>query len=311
MTGIKPLSQKDIDCRSYYDLQYYYLGLDMIWEIMFWRLTMQIRDFVPLVIIKMFKKFKKIVEFENYTEAMKNCTSYGYEDEELCRMVGDKTIAYRNALMQKPYQANSTNVFLVTALYNYSSLFSKNEISVLDFGGACGAHYFETKRFFQNNINFCWNVIETPSIVNLAKEHGLENNELHFFDSFTGISFPIDFVHSSGTLQYVPDAYEYLTKLMEFNANYILFNRMMFNEKDRDFVTIQTSNLSDNGPGKIPDGYVDKIIKYPHTILSYKRFTEKLEKQYQLEWTFEEMSGILNINNEKIIGRGLLYKKRQ
>jgi len=35
MTGIKPLLQKDIDYGSYNDLQYYYLGLDMVWEIMF------------------------------------------------------------------------------------------------------------------------------------------------------------------------------------------------------------------------------------------------------------------------------------
>jgi len=270
---------------------------------------MNIRDFVPPVIVKTLKRPRKITEFENYNEALRNCAGYDYEDDELCQMVGDKTIAYRNELSQKPYQINSTNVFLVAALYNFISLSSRNEIVVLDFGGACGAHYFEAKRFFPENINLKWNVIETPRMAKSAKEHGLENKELHFFDNLTEIAFPIDFVHSSGTLQYVPSAYEYLSKLMELNANYILFNRMMFNEKDRDFVTIQTSHLSDNGPGKLPDGYVDKIIKWPHTTLSYKRFTEKMEKKYKLEWIFEETSGLLSRNNEKIIGRGLLHKK--
>jgi putative methyltransferase (TIGR04325 family) len=267
---------------------------------------MKISDFVPPIIIKILKKQKKLAEYENYNEALKNCGN-GYENNELCQMIGDKTVIYKKTLLQKPYSINATNAFLVSALYQYCRLFSKNEINVLDFGGACGTHYFETRRFFQKNINLCWNIIETQEMVKSAKEHGLENNELHFFDDLTKISVPIDFIYSSGTLQSVPDAYEYLTKLIEIKADFILFNRMMFNENDRDFITIQTSKLSTNGPGKIPDGYVDRIIKYPHTTLSYKKFTEKLEKQYKLEWMFDERSGLLNINNEKVIGKGLLY----
>ena len=267
---------------------------------------MKINDFIPPVVLKLFKKQKKLLEYKNYDNALKNCGN-GYEDNELCQMIAEKTIVYRKTLLQKPYFMNTTNAFLVSALYQYCRRFSKNEINVLDIGGACGAHYFETKLFFQENINICWNVIETQEMVRSAKKYGLENNELCFFDDFEKISIPIDFIYSSGTLQYVPDAYEYLTKLIEIKANFILFNRMMFNENDRDFITVQESKLSANGPGKIPDGYVDKIIKYPHTTLSYKRFTEKLEKQYKLEWVFDERSGVININNEKILGKGLLY----
>jgi putative methyltransferase (TIGR04325 family) len=275
---------------------------------------MKISDFIPPIIMKIHKKLKKpeklveLVEYENYNEALKNCGN-GYENNELCQMVGDKTVIYQKTLLQKPYSMNATNAFLVSALYQYCRRFSKNEINILDIGGACGAHYFETKLFFQENINIRWNIIETQEMVKSAKEHGLENTELHFFDDFTKISVPIDFIYSSGTLQYVSDAYDYLTKLIEIKANFILFNRMMFNENDRDFITVQTSKLSANGPGKIPDGYADKIIKYPHTTLSYKKFTEKLEKQYKLEWMFDERSGVLNINNEKVIGKGLLYIK--
>jgi putative methyltransferase (TIGR04325 family) len=267
---------------------------------------MKIMSFITPVIMKI---LKKSVEYKNYNKAFNNCPNNGYENHELCQMIGDKTIIHREVLSQKPYSINATNAFLVSALYHYCVKFSRNEIIVLDFGGACGAHYFETKRFLQESVKIYWNVIETQEMVKSAKEHNLENNELRFFDDFSKISVPIDFVYSSGTLQYVPDAYEYLTKLMELKANVILFNRMMFNENDRDFVTIQTSRLSDNGPGKLPDGYVDKDIKYPHTTLSYKKFTEWLEKQYKLEWVFDEHSGMFNINNEKIIGKGLLFVK--
>jgi putative methyltransferase (TIGR04325 family) len=277
-----------------------------------------IKAFVPYGLLYLFKVFKeqkkleeqkKLVEYKTYNEALKNCNN-GYENHELCKMVADKTIIYKNNLLQKPYFMNATNAFIVSAIYQYSKQFSKNEINVLDLGGACGVHYFETKLFTHENIKLYWNIIETQEMVRSAKEHNLENNELHFFDDFSELSTPIDFVYSSGTLQSVPDAYEYLAKLIELKANYILFNRMMFNEDDRDFITVQLSKLSANGPGKMPEGYEDKIIKYPHTTLSYKKFNEKLEKQYKLEWTFDERSGIIYFNNEKIIGKGLLYKKR-
>ena len=84
---------------------------------------------------------------------------------------------------------------------------------------------------------------------------------------------------------------------------------MMFNESDRTFITIQKSKLSDNGPESMPEKYKDKDIFYPHTTISYSGFNETIiEKGYGLEWSFEERSGSYQINNEKITGRGLLYK---
>ena len=89
----------------------------------------------------------------------------------------------------------------------------------------------------------------------------------------------------------------------------MLFNRMMFNENNRTFVTVQKSRLSANGPGHMPEKYTDKNIFYPHTTISYKEFNKTiLEKGYSVEWSFDEQSGSYKINNEKIIGRGLLYK---
>jgi len=269
---------------------------------------MKINDFIPPVLFKIIKKQNEFVEYETYNEALKYCDN-GYENNELCKMVADKTVAHKNNLLQKPYFMNATNAFLISAILYYSKMYSKNEIHVVDLGGACGAHYFETKLFTQGNIKLYWNVIETHEMVKSAKENNLENNELQFFDDFSKLSMPIDFVYSSGALQYVPNAYEYMAKLTELKADFILFNRMTFNENDRDIVTIQSSNLSANGPGKMPDGYEDKIMKYPHTTLSYKKFTEKLEEQYKMEWVFDERSGIININNEKITGKGLLFAK--
>jgi len=252
-----------------------------------------------------------IKEYNSYDDALKNCpTQKAYENTELCCMIGDKTRKYIKDLENKPYALNAVNVFLVSIIQKYLLEYQIKDIIILDFGGACGAHYFETKRFFGHNIEFKWIVVETPEMVNSAKNHGLENEELFFVDSLEKINNSIDLVHSSGTLQYIPDWLDYQKKLVGLNAKYMLFNRMMFNENNRTFVTIQKSRLSANGPGPMPKKYKDKDVFYPHTTISYNSFNEIImENGYGLEWSFEEHSGSYHINKEKIIGRGLLYKR--
>ena len=259
------------------------------------------------------KEQKQVKEYNSYTEALKDCpTQKAYENTELCCMISEKTINYIKYLESKPYTVKASNIFLVNTIQTYLLEYQTEKITVLDFGGACGAHYFETRKFFGNSFKFKWFVIETPEIVNAAKERKLENEELFFVENIEKIDSIIDLVHSSGTLQYVPDWIEYLDRLIEKQAKFVLFNRMMFNEHDRTFFTIQKSRLSDNGPGPMPKKYEDKDIFYPHATISYKKFHKRIfEKKYTLEWYFEENSGSYQINNEKIIGRGLLYKKRE
>ena len=222
-------------------------------------------------------------------------------------MIAEKTKKYIIKLRDKPYKLNPTNVFLLSAINQYISTFSPNSINILDFGGACGAHYFEIKRFIPDRIKLNWLVIETEQMVLSAKNMKLGNDELKFYDSLELINIPIDIIHSSGALQYVPDPYEYLIKLLNFNAKWIFFNRMMFNEDNRDIITVQKSNLSANGPGPLPEKYKDKILTYPHTTMSFENFNNKIVKNYNSKWVFEETSGSFNINNERIVGKGLLY----
>jgi putative methyltransferase (TIGR04325 family) len=131
--------------------------------------------------------------------------------------------------------------------------------------------------------------------------------ELDFVSSIDEIKTKTDFIHSSCALHYVPDPYEVINALINIKANWLLFNRMMFNENDRDFVTVQKSFLSSNGPGKLPKGYSERIISYPHTTISYQKFNSMiLKNNYKLDWIFE-FSASYQIKNEKIVGKGLLY----
>lgn len=225
-------------------------------------------------------------------------------------MLAEKTTIYKEALIKKPFALNPTNVFLLSAIHQYLTNYKKQHLTLLDFGGACGAHYFEIKRFIPANISLQWYVVETPQMVKSATEKGLNNDELKFVGSIEDIKTKIDFVHSSGALQYVDKPYEFTNMLLTIGADQVLFNRMMFNENNRDLITVQKSFLSSNGPGPLPQGYTDKVISYPHTTMAWDKFNSMLAKNsYELEWIFEETSGVLEISHEKIIGRGLLYTK--
>jgi putative methyltransferase (TIGR04325 family) len=257
-------------------------------------------------------KKRTIKFYAIYEDAAKKCkTKDAYENIELCSMIGDKTKNYKEVLGQKPWILKNTNVFLIAAIHDFIMKSSTLNISVIDFGGACGAHYFEIRRFFPDSLKFKWHVVETPEMFRSAKNHVFENEELLFIDNIEIIETKIDFIHSSGALQSVPDYHCFLLQLMKFDAKYMLFNRMMFNENNYDFVTIQKSKLSDNGPGPMPEKYMDKEIFYPHTTIALNNFLNIVQEKYELEWSFEENSGSYQINDEKIIGRGLLFKLKR
>lgn len=274
---------------------------------------MILKDFVPPVLIKLIRRNRETErqrEYDNYTLALEDCTVEAYQNIELCNTLADKTNIYLKQLNEKPFTLNPTNVFLLSAINQYITTFSADKINILDFGGACGAHYYEIRRFIPDRISLNWHVVETPQMVLSAIDKKLNNSELHFINSLTDINTKIDFIHSSGVLQYVPDPYLYLIKLIQLKANWVFFNRMMFNENDRDFITIQKSNLSSNGPGPLPEGYSDMVLSYPHTTMSFLKFNTEMLKEYNLEWIFEELSGSYKINNERISGKGLLYIRK-
>jgi putative methyltransferase (TIGR04325 family) len=267
---------------------------------------MKLNDLLPPILIKIIKRHR---EYESYNEALSDCTTDAYKNVELCNMIAEKTKIYSMKLTDRPYLLNPTNVFLLSAINQYISVHSVDSIKILDFGGACGAHYFEMRRFIPERIKIKWLVVETSQMVLAAQNMKLDNDELTFYDSLELINIPIDIIHSSGALQYVPEPYEYLSKLLNFNAKWIFFNRMIFNEGNRDIITVQKSKLSANGPGPLPEKYKDRIVSYPLTAMSFQKFSNKLSEKYCAEWIFEETSGSYNINNERIVGRGLLYTK--
>ncbi len=246
--------------------------------------------------------------YQSYAEALADCHNEGYEDNQLCRVVAKKTARYKEQLNRAPFTVNEVQCYLAMVVQSILLESKINSIKVADFGGACGAHYFETRRLVPVHAKLNWTVIETPAMVAAATEYGFPNHELHFSSILSEIG--ADLFYLSSSIQYVPDPYGVIDSLIAKAYPWILFNRMMLNHvSDTDEVIVQQSMLSANGPGPMPDDEADKTVYYPHTTLSLQKFLVRFQNDYDLVWSFDESSGHIS-REPHISGGGFLFRKK-
>lgn len=277
-----------------------------------------IKEFIPPIILKILRKktiarffYNSPQVFFNYQDALKSCTTDAYEEEELIEVILKQTKRFASNINLEAVPIWETSAYSLLSLINPIIENKTNRINVLDFGGACGAHYFHLRSLLDKDLKLNWVVVETPTMVKYAKE--LETDELSFFDNFANAINKldrIDLLHTSGTLQCVDDPQKYLDEILNCNAKWLLFNRLGLNKLDRDIVTIHSSRLSWNGIGELPEGYTDRWVKYPLIFPSETKFLKALEEKYSLVAKFNDQSGMYAVDGEEIAGYGLLCRRK-
>ncbi len=176
----------------------------------------------------------------------------GYENEELVDTIYRKTVAYQS-------EANWPLVEGLTA--------------VLDFGGGAGVHYKTASR---QSPDIRWAVVETPAMVRRANE--LATDKLRFFDRIQEAADwlgNVDLVHSNGAIQYVPDPFGTIQALCAVMPATLVWHRVPISDGEvrRE---VQTSYLSDNGPGRLSSS-AEKLVRYERTWISEQAFLEAHE----------------------------------
>lgn len=259
-----------------------------------------------LNLIKSLKNIKKV--YFDYSTAFQNSDPGAYQADEIIDVVYKKTINFKKKLENNHFIssniANSICGFVPCIIDKNST-----EIRVMDFGGACGALYFQMRKYFPQNLKIQWAVVETPAMVKKAKN--LESEELKFYDSIEDAVnqlINIDVLHTSATLQALENPREYLLKLLNLKSKYIFFNRVGVHKGEKDLYTVHRSKLSWNGPGDLPEGYLDKWVKYPYGFMSEAFFLQSIQNQYDIIAKFQDYSGMYPIWGYKIDGYALLCK---
>jgi len=260
---------------------------------------MQLKDLAPPIIVNLASRSKRSrKQYDSYENALAVCKG-GYEEDDLASVVYEKTRLYRDSLLEQHPLVAEINC--LSTLVGLSLAGRGNELNVLDFGGACGAHYFLSKIVFGERLNLRWHVVETPKMVSKAIE--LQDGQLEFFDDLQkarrGLN-RIDLVFSSGALQYVPRPYNCLEQLIECRADKIFATRVGLSTLPQELVVVQTSHLSANGPGPMPQGMRDGVVKYPVTFARKDKFEEILSKNYSIRILFHEDKAAYQAANHSI-----------
>ena len=135
---------------------------------------------IPPLVLDIIQSKQHAHKYVNYKDALKLCTESAYEENELIEVILKKTITFKKNINKVPI--STTSAFSLLSLINPIISNKNGVINVLDFGGACGAHYFQAKTVINDKIKINWAVVETPTMVKHAKQ--LETEELRFFDNF-------------------------------------------------------------------------------------------------------------------------------
>lgn len=114
----------------------------------------------------------------------------------------------------------------------------KNITNVLDFGGACGHHYFAYRKHLDLS-NIQWHVVEMNEIVSKGNEISANENSIFFHTDVNHVN-QFDLFFCSGAIHYVED-YDRILKYAK-KARYILFSRLPLGKKT--IVTTQNIGIT-------------------------------------------------------------------
>lgn len=248
-----------------------------------------LKELTPPIFYKLGNKFKKKYlqpTFKSYNDAV--IAAGTYEEKELVKVIVAKTKKYieKKEIVNKLTSFdNLSDASTTRTLFAIAAGITKKNITVLDFGGSAGIHYFTARHLIRDDISIKWCVVETKSLVNEAKEMGLENKELSFFSSIkeaTNKLSKFDIIYTNYALCYTPNPLFYLEQLLKTNFEKFFITNTALNNKNKEIIGLQTSSLSTNGVGReIPNNLriSDKEVVYPFTIPS-KEKVESLILQY-------------------------------
>lgn len=220
--------------------------------------------------------------FSSYAQALEASVT-SYEDDELADVITSKTETFAASLRSTRQLDLSASRTLVGLAATWST---GRSLTVLDFGGQAGFHYFIARAVLPSDILLDWRVVETRAMVAAAAR--LETRELSFFDSISAAvtkdtyGIPPDLVFASGVLHCIPEPLRALHELVSVQAPTIYITRTGLSPDSRTRSIVHSSTLSDNGPGPLPRGVQDRHVSYPAVFVPRHEVETVLASRYNL-----------------------------
>lgn len=238
--------------------------------------------------------------YATYEDALKACRSEAYHDNDIIAIVADKGAGLENEMAATVVpDVNAGIMALQSAVYQVLLASPGQPVSIIDYGGGEGKYYYHLRKTLPAFIRVLWIIVETPRMTAAMKP--FQTAELRFVSSLEDAP-PASIVFTSGACQYTESPAQTILALKQKEADFMIFNRQSLSLEAFDIISVQLSKLSHHGHGKVATGFREKIVRYPHTSIRQELFESLLTDQYDILYTYQETSGVKQVNRYKIAG---------
>lgn len=137
---------------------------------------------------------------------------------------------------------------------------------VADIGGAAGIHLHKLRPHLHPTT--AWHVVETPAMFSAVAWAGGGVSGAYFRRDVPDGAWLALF---SGSLQYAASPMALLASVRDFRPQWLIVSRLCLSNGPTRLET-QKSKLSTNGPGPLPRGFRDEVVRYERTVLNRSEF---------------------------------------
>jgi putative methyltransferase (TIGR04325 family) len=241
--------------------------------------------------------------FPDFASALAACGP-GYDNA----IIAD-VIAYKTALPVDPrHFVPEQAVNSILAVGIAAAEIASRPLTVLDFGGGCGFHYFRVTAALRSQLR--WAIVETHTMAERARKVAQDR-----FEVFTDIAAArsalgqIDLVHASSSIQYVADPLATLKTLAALQAGYFMLARFPIWSHGQ-LVGVQTSALAANGIGPMPPTIADREVRYPITFTSFDDVLG-IMGGYDIAMAMPSPSSNYNVRGQHVQGISLIFRSKE
>ena len=199
---------------------------------------MWVRDLLPPLLFRQLQKFRGLDirlegNFSTWESAAEYCTGYG--DGEILDKVLEATLKVKRgeAIFERDSMLFNEIEYSwpVLSALMWTAARNNGRVNVLDFGGSLGSSYFQNQKFLQLMPEVHWNVVEQIHFVEAGQKY-IQNKNLRFYKSTEDClrENQVDAVLLSSVLQFLPNPYEFLKKLIDVKAQTIILDRTCYSK---------------------------------------------------------------------------------
>lgn len=241
--------------------------------------------------------------FSDFATALAACGP-GYDNAVIADVIAYKTAIGVDPRNFAPEQAiNSMLALGITA-----AEITERPLTVLDFGGGCGFHYFRVTAAMQSQLR--WAIVETPTMAQRAMK--LAEGRFEVFTDIAAAAAalgPTHLVHASSAIQYAPDPLETLSALARLQARYFMLARFPVWSRSQ-LVGVQTSPLAANGIGPMPPDIADRQVRYPVTFTNFDDVMRIMDP-YEIAVALPSPSSNYTVHGQHVQGISMIFRLKE